>query len=43
HKEAILSWLNAAEIDPKRRGETLSIQDFARLYKEKKKYPELAN
>lgn len=43
HKEAILSWLNAAEIDPKRRGETLSIQDFARLYKEKKKIPELAN
>ena len=36
HKKLILSWLNAAEIDPKRRGETLSIQDFARLYKEKK-------
>ena len=29
--------------DPKRRGETLSIQDFARLYEEKKNFPELEN
>lgn len=43
YKEDILKWLNDAQIDPKRRGETLSIQDFARLYKEKKKYPQLDN
>ncbi|RIO78304.1 ribosomal RNA small subunit methyltransferase A, partial [Staphylococcus haemolyticus] len=32
HKESILKWLEQTGIDPKRRGETLSIQDFARLY-----------
>lgn len=36
HKESILKWLEQTGIDPKRRGETLSIQDFARLYEEKK-------
>lgn len=32
----ILQWLEQAGIDPRRRGETLSIQDFAKLYEEKK-------
>ncbi len=36
HKEVILQWLEQAGIDPRRRGETLSIQDFAKLYEEKK-------
>ena len=43
HKESILKWLAQTGIDPKRRGETLSIQDFARLYEEKKNFPELEN
>ena len=43
HKESILKWLEQTGIDPKRRGETLSIQDFARLYEEKKNFPELEN
>ncbi|RLY56479.1 16S rRNA (adenine(1518)-N(6)/adenine(1519)-N(6))-dimethyltransferase, partial [Staphylococcus epidermidis] len=30
-------------IDPKRRGETLTIQDFATLYEQKKKFSELTN
>ncbi|MDK4214588.1 16S rRNA (adenine(1518)-N(6)/adenine(1519)-N(6))-dimethyltransferase RsmA [Staphylococcus warneri] len=43
HKESILSWLEKANIDPRRRGETLSIQDFAQLYKELSNFPELIN
>ncbi|EHJ07786.1 16S rRNA (adenine(1518)-N(6)/adenine(1519)-N(6))-dimethyltransferase RsmA [Staphylococcus simiae] len=43
HKEDILKWLEQAGIDPKRRGETLTIQDFAKLYEEKKKFPQLEN
>ncbi|WP_180537699.1 16S rRNA (adenine(1518)-N(6)/adenine(1519)-N(6))-dimethyltransferase RsmA [Staphylococcus haemolyticus] len=43
HKKSILKWLEQTGIDPKRRGETLSIQDFARLYEEKKNFPELEN
>lgn len=43
HKDTILKWLENAEIDSKRRGETLTIEDFARLYEEKKKFPELKN
>lgn len=43
HKASILNWLESAEIDPKRRGETLTIHDFANLYEEKKKFPELEN
>ena len=43
YKEDILKWLEQAGIDPKRRGETLSIQDFAKLYEEKKKFPQLEN
>ncbi|MCD8805283.1 16S rRNA (adenine(1518)-N(6)/adenine(1519)-N(6))-dimethyltransferase RsmA [Staphylococcus warneri] len=43
HKESILSWLEKANIDPRRRGETLSIQDFAQLYKELNNFPELIN
>ena len=31
-KEDILAMLEAAEIDPKRRGESLSIQEYARIY-----------
>ncbi len=37
----ILQWLEQAGIDPRRRGETLSIQDFAKLYEEKKKFPQI--
>lgn len=33
-KETIMQWLERADIDPKRRGETLSIQEYARLYAE---------
>lgn len=36
YKSSILNWLENAGIDPKRRGETLTIQDFAKLYEEKK-------
>lgn len=43
YKSSILNWLENAGIDPKRRGETLTIQDFAKLYEEKKKFPELEN
>ena len=43
YKSQIHQWLENANIDPKRRGETLSIQDFARLYEEKKNFPELEN
>lgn len=43
HKEVIIQWLEQAGIDPRRRGETLSIQDFAKLYEEKKKFPQLEN
>lgn len=43
HKESILNWLEKAGIDPRRRGETLSIQDFAMLYKEMDNFPELVN
>ena len=43
YKLQIHQWLENANIDPKRRGETLSIQDFARLYEEKKNFPELEN
>ena len=43
HKEVILQWLEQAGIDPRRRGETPSIQDFAKLYEEKKKFPQLEN
>ncbi|MBO1199912.1 16S rRNA (adenine(1518)-N(6)/adenine(1519)-N(6))-dimethyltransferase RsmA [Staphylococcus simiae] len=43
HKEDILKWLEQAGIDPKRRGETLTIQDFAKLYEEKKNFPQLEN
>lgn len=41
HKEAIRTWLESADIEINRRGETLSIQDFSRLYHELKNFPEL--
>ncbi|REI01057.1 16S rRNA (adenine(1518)-N(6)/adenine(1519)-N(6))-dimethyltransferase RsmA [Staphylococcus felis] len=41
HKEDIIKWLESAEINPKRRGETLSIHEYARLYNELKKFPKL--
>ena len=41
HKEAIRTWLESADIETNRRGETLSIQDFSRLYHELKNFPEL--
>ncbi|WP_409328165.1 16S rRNA (adenine(1518)-N(6)/adenine(1519)-N(6))-dimethyltransferase RsmA [Staphylococcus pseudoxylosus] len=41
NKQMILDWLEASDIDPRRRGETLSIKEFAHLYNELKKFPEL--
>lgn len=43
NKEMILEWLQQSGIDPKRRGETLSIEDFAKLYEVKKNFPDLTN
>ncbi|WP_251943981.1 16S rRNA (adenine(1518)-N(6)/adenine(1519)-N(6))-dimethyltransferase RsmA [Staphylococcus sp. Marseille-Q5304] len=40
-KDIIKNWLDTSGIDPRRRGETLSIQEFAHLYNELKKFPEL--
>ncbi|WP_105986961.1 16S rRNA (adenine(1518)-N(6)/adenine(1519)-N(6))-dimethyltransferase RsmA [Staphylococcus chromogenes] len=40
-KSDIMAWLEAAGIDPKRRGETLSIQEYARLYAELENFPKL--
>ncbi|HHU6751606.1 TPA: 16S rRNA (adenine(1518)-N(6)/adenine(1519)-N(6))-dimethyltransferase RsmA [Staphylococcus pseudintermedius] len=41
-KDTILEWLEQAGIDPKRRGETLSIQEYARLYAELENFPNLS-
>nr|WP_239441234.1 16S rRNA (adenine(1518)-N(6)/adenine(1519)-N(6))-dimethyltransferase RsmA [Staphylococcus sp. GDY8P72P] len=41
HKALIVEWLESADIDPKRRGETLSIKEFALLYNNLKKFSEL--
>ncbi|MEB6062066.1 16S rRNA (adenine(1518)-N(6)/adenine(1519)-N(6))-dimethyltransferase RsmA [Staphylococcus pseudoxylosus] len=41
NKQMILDWLEASDIDPRRRGETLSIKEFAHLYNELKNFPEL--
>ncbi|OEK72973.1 16S rRNA methyltransferase [Staphylococcus saprophyticus] len=41
NKEKILEWLEAAGIDPRRRGETLSIKEFAKLYNELQNFTEL--
>lgn len=41
-KDTILQWLEQASIDPKRRGETLSIQEYARLYAELENFPNLS-
>ncbi|HCT0585866.1 TPA: 16S rRNA (adenine(1518)-N(6)/adenine(1519)-N(6))-dimethyltransferase RsmA [Staphylococcus pseudintermedius] len=41
-KETIMQWLERADIDPKRRGETLSIQEYARLYAELENFPNLS-
>ncbi|REI10842.1 16S rRNA (adenine(1518)-N(6)/adenine(1519)-N(6))-dimethyltransferase RsmA [Staphylococcus felis] len=41
HKEDIIKWLESAEINPKRRGETLSIHEYARLYNGLKNFPKL--
>lgn len=41
NKQIILDWLESSNIDPRRRGETLSIKEFAHLYNELKKFPEL--
>ncbi|MBU6133706.1 16S rRNA (adenine(1518)-N(6)/adenine(1519)-N(6))-dimethyltransferase RsmA [Staphylococcus xylosus] len=41
NKQIILDWLEASDIDPRRRGETLSIKEFAHLYNELKNFPEL--
>ncbi|EKF8752383.1 16S rRNA (adenine(1518)-N(6)/adenine(1519)-N(6))-dimethyltransferase RsmA [Staphylococcus pseudintermedius] len=40
--ETIMQWLERADIDPKRRGETLSIQEYARLYAELENFPNLS-
>lgn len=42
NKAQILEWLEAANIDPRRRGETLSIKEFANLYNELQNFTELA-
>lgn len=42
NKAQILEWLEAADIDPRRRGETLSIKEFANLYNELQNFTELA-
>lgn len=41
NKEKIVEWLEAAGIDPRRRGETLSIKEFANLYNELQNFTEL--
>ncbi|TRN38578.1 16S rRNA (adenine(1518)-N(6)/adenine(1519)-N(6))-dimethyltransferase RsmA [Staphylococcus pseudintermedius] len=41
-KETIMQWLERADIDPKHRGETLSIQEYARLYAELENFPNLS-
>ena len=41
HKKVITALLEAANIDPKRRGETLTIEEFATLYEQLKNFPEL--
>ncbi|EGQ0360704.1 16S rRNA (adenine(1518)-N(6)/adenine(1519)-N(6))-dimethyltransferase RsmA [Staphylococcus pseudintermedius] len=41
-KETIMQWLERADIDPKRRGETLSIREYARLYAELENFPNLS-
>lgn len=42
NKEIIKKWLETSDIDPRRRGETLSIKEFAKLYNEMKNFTELA-
>lgn len=42
NKEIIKKWLETSGIDPRRRGETLSIKEFAKLYNELKNFTELA-
>ncbi|KRG11397.1 16S rRNA (adenine(1518)-N(6)/adenine(1519)-N(6))-dimethyltransferase RsmA [Staphylococcus sp. NAM3COL9] len=42
NKEIIKKWLEISDIDPRRRGETLSIKEFAKLYNELKNFTELA-
>ncbi|MBU7218453.1 16S rRNA (adenine(1518)-N(6)/adenine(1519)-N(6))-dimethyltransferase RsmA [Staphylococcus gallinarum] len=41
HKQLIAEWLEAGGIDPRRRGETLSIKEYADLYNELKNFSEL--
>ncbi|QLK85289.1 16S rRNA (adenine(1518)-N(6)/adenine(1519)-N(6))-dimethyltransferase RsmA [Staphylococcus sp. 17KM0847] len=41
YKADIAAWLEQAGIEPTRRGETLSIQEYARLYDELKNFPNL--
>ncbi|MEK4562814.1 16S rRNA (adenine(1518)-N(6)/adenine(1519)-N(6))-dimethyltransferase RsmA [Staphylococcus sp. FSL K6-3157] len=42
NKEIIKKWLETSGIDPRRRGETLSIKEFEKLYNELKNFTELA-
>ena len=41
HKDAIIQWLEGAGIDPRRRGETLDIKEFAQLYNTLQNFPQL--
>lgn len=41
HKDDIVAWLERSEMDARRRGETVSIQEYARLYDELKNFPNL--
>ncbi|RYD13093.1 16S rRNA (adenine(1518)-N(6)/adenine(1519)-N(6))-dimethyltransferase RsmA [Staphylococcus equorum] len=42
NKEIIKKWLETSGVDSRRRGETLSIKEFAKLYNELKNFTELA-
>ncbi|MCG7340212.1 16S rRNA (adenine(1518)-N(6)/adenine(1519)-N(6))-dimethyltransferase RsmA [Staphylococcus sp. ACRSN] len=41
HKQVITEWLEASDIDPRRRGETLTIKEYADLYNSLKNFSEL--
>ncbi|WP_411843007.1 16S rRNA (adenine(1518)-N(6)/adenine(1519)-N(6))-dimethyltransferase RsmA [Salinicoccus sp. HZC-1] len=41
HKDDIRQLLQAADVDPRRRGESMSIEEYAAIYQELKNFPEL--
>lgn len=42
HKEQIIKWLEASDVEPIRRGESLTLEDYARLANQFKNFPNLA-